>query len=113
MNAERSPHIPVRYLLGYISKSSPPIICLSSVFSFVSMDGKNMTLYWASGSPYCMRAMIALQEKGFGGYVSRLLSMSDNEHKSPEVLKVNSRGQVRKSSFSRCIKFRYYFLVIT
>ncbi|XP_020788217.1 glutathione S-transferase A-like [Boleophthalmus pectinirostris] len=54
---------------------------------------KDMTLYWGSGSPPCWRAMIALEEKGLQGYHSKLLSFEKQEHKGPEVLKLNPRGQ--------------------
>ena len=54
----------------------------------------NVVLYWASGSPPCWRAMIALEEKGLTNYESHLLEMSKNEHKSEQVLKINPRGQV-------------------
>ena len=52
-------------------------------------------LYWASGSPPCWRVMLALEEKGITDYTSTLCSMDKDEHKSPEVLKINPRGQVK------------------
>lgn len=61
-------------------------------------DGKvtpdDMMLYWASGSPFCWSLMIALEEKGLSGYKNKLLTMSNKEHKSDEVLALNPRGQV-------------------
>ena len=38
--------------------------------------------------------MIALSEKGFKGYPSKLLEFSKKEHKGEEVLKINPRGQL-------------------
>ena len=38
--------------------------------------------------------MIALEEKGLHNYKSILLSMSQNEHKTADMMKLNPRGQV-------------------
>merc|ERR1711963_1113167 len=53
----------------------------------------NMFLFWGSGSPPTWKVMVALEEKGLGGYPNKLISFSKREHKSPEVLKINPRGQ--------------------
>ena len=63
--------------------------------------GEDMMLYWASGSPYCWSAMIALEEKGLYGYGNTLLSMEKKEHKAANILKLNPRGQVSKSELTR------------
>ncbi|XP_057684571.1 glutathione S-transferase A-like [Corythoichthys intestinalis] len=55
---------------------------------------ENMNLYWGSGSPPCWRVMIALEEKKLQGYNQKLLSFEKMEHKSPEVLSINPRGQL-------------------
>ncbi|XP_076610111.1 glutathione S-transferase A-like [Chaetodon auriga] len=55
---------------------------------------KDMTLLWVSGSPFCWRVMIALEEKNLKGYNQKLLSFEEKEHKSKEVLDINPRGQV-------------------
>ncbi|KAG8005094.1 Glutathione S-transferase A [Nibea albiflora] len=55
---------------------------------------QDMTLLWGSGSPPCWRVMIALEEKNLQGYNQKLLSFEKMEHKSQEVLDINSRGQL-------------------
>uniref|UniRef100_A0A669C6K5 Glutathione S-transferase rho n=1 Tax=Oreochromis niloticus TaxID=8128 RepID=A0A669C6K5_ORENI len=55
---------------------------------------KDMTLWWASGSPPCWRVLIALEEKNLQGYNQKLLSFQKGEHKSKEVTDVNPRGQL-------------------
>ncbi|XP_018556943.1 glutathione S-transferase A [Lates calcarifer] len=55
---------------------------------------KDMTLLWGSGSPPCWRVIIALEEKNLQGYNQKLLSFEKMEHKSPEVMKMNPRGQL-------------------
>nr|XP_057903214.1 glutathione S-transferase A-like [Doryrhamphus excisus] len=55
---------------------------------------ENMHLFWGSGSAPCWRVMIALEEKKLQGYKQTLLSFEKNEHKSPAVLALNSRGQL-------------------
>ncbi|XP_075931437.1 glutathione S-transferase A-like isoform X2 [Anarhichas minor] len=55
---------------------------------------KDMTLLWGSGSPPCWRVMIALEEKNLQGYNQKLLDFSKGEHKSPEVMAMNPRGQL-------------------
>eukprot|EP00117_Sycon_ciliatum_P019868 scpid80977/ scgid17869/ Glutathione S-transferase A; GST class-theta len=58
------------------------------------MGKEDMFLLWGSGSSPCMRVMIALEEKGFSGYAQKKLDFSKGEHKGPEVLALNPRGQV-------------------
>lgn len=50
-------------------------------------------LFWGSGSAPCWKVMIVLEEKGLE-YASRLMEFSKGEHKSPEVLALNPRGQL-------------------
>lgn len=49
--------------------------------------------YWISGSPNAWRAMFALEYKGIP-YVSHRLDPSKREHRTPEFLALNPRGQV-------------------
>uniref|UniRef100_A0A3B1ISQ2 Glutathione S-transferase rho n=1 Tax=Astyanax mexicanus TaxID=7994 RepID=A0A3B1ISQ2_ASTMX len=55
---------------------------------------EDMLLFWASGSPPCWRVMIALEEKNLQGYKNKHLSYEKNEHKNPDVLQINPRGQI-------------------
>jgi glutathione S-transferase len=50
-------------------------------------------VYWVSGSPYAWRVLLALEHKGLA-YVSHLLQLSKQEHKSPHLLAINPRGRV-------------------
>ncbi|MFV2060979.1 MAG: glutathione S-transferase family protein [Gammaproteobacteria bacterium] len=50
-------------------------------------------LYWGAGSPNAWRALLALEFKGLS-YDSKLLEFSKEQHKSPEMLAMNPRGQV-------------------
>ena len=50
-------------------------------------------VYWGAGSPYSWRALLGLQIKGLE-YKSKLLEFSRQEHKSPEILKMNPRGRL-------------------
>ncbi len=50
-----------------------------------------LELYWGSGSPYSWRVMLALEHKRLP-YASHLLEFSKQEHKSPQMLKLNPRG---------------------
>ena len=52
-----------------------------------------LEVYWASGSPYAWRVLLALEHKRLP-YQSHLLQFSKQEHKSPQMLKMNFRGQV-------------------
>jgi glutathione S-transferase len=49
--------------------------------------------YWGSGSPYSWRVQLALEYKRLD-YESRLLQFSMQEHKSPQMLRMNPRGRV-------------------
>ena len=53
-----------------------------------------MFLYWGSGSVRCFRPMIALEEKGFGGYSNKQISFDKKEEKGEEIVRLNPRGQV-------------------
>jgi glutathione S-transferase len=50
-------------------------------------------LYWGSGSPYSWRVQLALEYKRLP-YESNLLQFSKQEHKSPQMLRMNPRGRV-------------------
>jgi glutathione S-transferase len=50
-------------------------------------------LYWGSGSPYSWRVQLALEYKRLP-YESQLLQFSKQEHKSPQMLRMNPRGRV-------------------
>jgi len=52
-----------------------------------------LELYWGSGSPYSWRVQLALEHKRLA-YESRLLQFSMQEHKSPQMLRMNPRGRV-------------------
>jgi len=52
-----------------------------------------LTLYWASGSPFAWRVMLALEHKKLA-YESQLLQFDKQEHQSPQMLKLNPRGRV-------------------
>lgn len=52
-----------------------------------------LEVFWGSGSPYAWRVLLALEHKRLP-YVSHLLQFSKQEHKSPQMLKMNFRGQV-------------------
>src|SRR5690606_12728522 len=52
-----------------------------------------LELYWGSGSPYAWRVQLALEYKRLA-YESRLLQFSMQEHKSPQMLRMNPRGRV-------------------
>lgn len=53
----------------------------------------SITVYWGSGSPFAWAVLLALETKKLG-YESRLLQMSQGEHKTPEFLALNPRGKV-------------------
>lgn len=61
---------------------------------YTTTMAKDMTVYWGAGSPPCWRVIIALEEKNLQGYNSKELSFQKGEHKGPEVMKINPRGQV-------------------
>jgi glutathione S-transferase len=50
-------------------------------------------LYWGSGSSYAWRALLALEYKRVP-YRSHLLQFGKQEHKSPQMLRLNPRGRV-------------------
>lgn len=50
-------------------------------------------IYWGSGSPYAWRVLLALEYKRIP-YRSHVLQFSKQEHKSPQMLRLNPRGRV-------------------
>jgi glutathione S-transferase len=52
-----------------------------------------ITLYWASGSPFSWRVLLALAHKQLP-YDSQQLHFDKQEHQSPQMLKMNPRGRV-------------------
>jgi glutathione S-transferase len=52
-----------------------------------------LTLYWASGSPFSWRVLLALEHKQLP-YESQLLHFDKQEQQSPQMLKLNPRGRV-------------------
>jgi glutathione S-transferase len=52
-----------------------------------------LELWWGSGSPYSWRALLALEYKQLS-YVSHLVDFAKQEHKSPQMVKLNPRGRV-------------------
>jgi glutathione S-transferase len=50
-------------------------------------------IYWGSGSPYSWRVLLALEYKRLA-YESHPLQFSKQEHKSPQMLRMNPRGRV-------------------
>jgi glutathione S-transferase len=50
-------------------------------------------IYWVSGSRYSWRVLLAAEIKGID-YGSRLISIAKREHKSPDFLKMNPRGEI-------------------
>src|SRR5262249_28758150 len=50
-------------------------------------------LYWGSGSPYCWRVLLALEHKRLE-YRSHPLKFDQQEHKAPQMLAMNPRGQL-------------------
>jgi glutathione S-transferase len=52
-----------------------------------------LEVFWGSGSTPAWRVLLALAVKGVP-YESKLLSFSARDHKTPEFLQVNPRGQV-------------------
>jgi glutathione S-transferase len=53
----------------------------------------SIEVFWGSGSPYSWRVLLALEFKRLR-YESHLLDLSKQEHKSPEMLRLNPRGRV-------------------
>jgi glutathione S-transferase len=52
-----------------------------------------LELWWGSGSPYSWRALLGLEYKQLP-YVSHLVQFAKQEHRSPQMLKMNPRGRV-------------------
>lgn len=52
-----------------------------------------LDFYWGSGSPYSWRVLLALEYKRLP-YTSHLLQLAKQEHKSPQMLRMNPRGRV-------------------
>ena len=52
-----------------------------------------LTLYWGSGSPFSWRVLLALEHKRLP-FDSQLLHFDKQEQQSPQMLKLNPRGQV-------------------
>lgn len=52
-----------------------------------------ITVYWGSGSPFSWTVLLALETKNLG-YESKLLQMSQGDHKTPQFLALNPRGKV-------------------
>jgi len=50
-------------------------------------------VFWGSGSPFAWRVLLALEHKRLP-YVSHVLQLSKQEHKSPAMLAMNPRGKV-------------------
>jgi glutathione S-transferase len=50
-------------------------------------------IYWGSGSPYSWRVLLALEYKKIP-YRSHLLEFGKQEHKSPQMLRLNPRGRL-------------------
>jgi glutathione S-transferase len=50
-------------------------------------------IFWGSGSPFSWRVLLALEYKRLP-YESRRLEFSKGEHRTPEFLAINPRGQV-------------------
>jgi len=50
-------------------------------------------VYWVSGSPFSWRVMLALEVKQLP-YQAHLLEMSKGQHRTPEFLAMNPRGEV-------------------
>src|ERR1700690_4514667 len=50
-------------------------------------------IFWGSGSPFSWRVLLTLEAKGIP-YEAHLLEFSRRDHKRPEYLALNPRGQV-------------------
>ena len=50
-------------------------------------------VYWAAGSPYCWRVLLALTLKGLA-FRGHLLQTDLQQHKSPQMLALNPRGRL-------------------
>lgn len=56
-------------------------------------DKMALELWWGSGSPYSWRALLALEYKQLA-YESHQVQFAKQEHKSPQLLRMNPRGRV-------------------
>ncbi len=52
-----------------------------------------LEVYWGSGSPFAWRVLLALEVKGIP-YESKLLSFSEQEHKSAAYTAINPRAKI-------------------
>ena len=52
-----------------------------------------LEVFWGSGSPFSWRVLLALEYKRVP-YESHLLQFAKQEHKSPQMLRMNPRGRV-------------------
>ncbi|WP_300301571.1 glutathione S-transferase family protein [Ferrovibrio sp.] len=52
-----------------------------------------LTFYYGSGSPFAWRVWLALEHKGLS-YDLKVLSFDKREHKTPDYLAINPRGEV-------------------
>lgn len=52
-----------------------------------------LELWWGSGSPYSWRALLALEYKQLQ-YASHVVQFAKQEHRSPQLVKMNPRGRV-------------------
>jgi glutathione S-transferase len=53
----------------------------------------SIEVYWGSGSPFSWRVLLALEYKRLA-YESHELQFAKQEHKSPQMLRMNPRGRV-------------------
>ena len=53
----------------------------------------DITIYWASGSPFAWRAVLTAELKGID-YESALISFGDGDNRRAEYLEMNPRGKV-------------------
>eukprot|EP00658_Telonema_sp_P-2_P036447 TRINITY_DN26364_c0_g1_i2.p1 TRINITY_DN26364_c0_g1~~TRINITY_DN26364_c0_g1_i2.p1 ORF type:complete len:251 (+),score=57.25 TRINITY_DN26364_c0_g1_i2:248-1000(+) len=70
------------------------IVSLAPLHKDVAANGESITLWWGSGSPPCWRVMITLEEKELSNYNSLCVNFARGEHKAPDIMAVNPRGQV-------------------
>jgi glutathione S-transferase len=53
----------------------------------------DIEVYWAAGSPFCWRVLLALEHKRVA-WRSHLMQPDFHEHKSPQMLAMNPRGRL-------------------
>ena len=61
-------------------------------------------VYWGSGSAYSWRVLLALEYKRLA-YTAHQLQFSRQEHKAPQILKMNFRGRVPILKDVDCVVF--------